>query len=90
MAAARVVEIPPEPEGAERPLEGWKDIAAFIGKSERTARYYGAIGAPIYRRLGRIIAMPSELRRWLALATRPVMQTRFRPRRTRKAKGPDF
>jgi len=57
-------------EGVER-LHGWKAIAAFFGRDERTVkRWEGARGLPIHRIPGggraAVWADSAELRRWLA------------------------
>ena len=52
----------------EKPLEGYKAIAAFLGKSERTTRYWAKDrwrGLPTYMLFGRVYAYPSKLRQWL-------------------------
>lgn len=53
----------------ERPLRGWKEIAAFLGTSSRSAqRWEEELGMPIYRLRGTtgsvVSAYPSELDAW--------------------------
>jgi tetratricopeptide (TPR) repeat protein len=52
-------------------LDGWKDIAAYLGKAERTVkRWEGQRGLPIHRVPGgakaSVYALPIELDQWLA------------------------
>lgn len=54
----------------EAPLTGWKDIAAFLGSSVRTAqRFERELALPVHRTQaskGAVVrAYPSELKRWL-------------------------
>jgi tetratricopeptide (TPR) repeat protein len=62
--------------GASAPrLVGWKDIATFLGKAERTVKRWGKDrGLPIHRVPGgssaSVYAYPAELNKWLA-ATNP-------------------
>ncbi len=51
-------------------LVGWKDIAAYLGKTERTVKRWGASrGLPVYRVPGgakaSVYAFPAELNDWL-------------------------
>ena len=50
----------------ERPLEGWKAIATYLGRSERTAQRWKSKGIPISKHgvLG-VIAYPSQLDEWV-------------------------
>ena len=52
---------------AEKPLEGWRQIAKHLGKSERTVQRWQQKGLPVYRHeaLG-VIAYRSELDLWIA------------------------
>jgi tetratricopeptide (TPR) repeat protein len=60
--------------GASAPrLVGWKDIATFLGKAERTVKRWGKDrGLPIHRVPGgssaSVYAYPAELNKWLAAA----------------------
>lgn len=50
----------------ERPIAGWKAIAAWLGCDESTAkRYERRDGLPVHRRGGSVWAFPSELAAWL-------------------------
>lgn len=50
---------------AER-LDGWKEIAAFLGRSVRTVQVWEALhNLPVHRQLKRVWAVPSELSSWL-------------------------
>ena len=50
-------------------LESWKEIAAFIGRDERTAMRWAAHGMPVHRvpggKRGRVFASRKEISRWL-------------------------
>jgi tetratricopeptide (TPR) repeat protein len=53
---------------------GWKDIAAYLGKTERTVKRWGASrGLPVYHVPGRakasVYAFPAELNDWLTSST---------------------
>lgn len=49
----------------EKRLDGWKEIATFLGVCERTARTWASdFGLPVYRRRGRVFALPAALRLW--------------------------
>jgi len=57
-------------EPREAPLNGWKEIASFFGKDQRTAKRWEATrGLPIHRVPGgnraSVFAYPSELEEWL-------------------------
>src|ERR1700688_437327 len=59
-----------EKSGAPARLDGWKDIAAFLGKAERTVkRWEASRGLPIHRVPGgakaSVYAFPAELNDWL-------------------------
>jgi len=46
-------------------LDGWKEIARFIGRTVRTARRRGKAGMPIYKLpTGGVFAYKSEIRAW--------------------------
>ncbi len=51
-------------------LESWKEIAAFLGRTERTVMRYEDLGMPVHRLPGakrsRVTAYRSELKKWLA------------------------
>src|SRR5580700_592040 len=51
----------------EKPLEGWKDIAKYLGRGERTAQRCEHKGLPVHRHdaLG-VIAYKSEINIWIA------------------------
>jgi hypothetical protein len=50
-------------------LESWKEIAAFIGRDERTAMRWAAQGMPVHRvpagKRGRVFASRQEISQWL-------------------------
>ena len=54
-------------------LESWKEIAAFIGRDERTAMRWAARGMPVHHGPGgkhaRVFASRKEISRWLAKQT---------------------
>ena len=61
----------------EKRLEGWKAIADFLGVCDRTARTWaGSYGLPVWRKRGRVFAMPSALRLWEQTQTTHVSVTR--------------
>lgn len=73
----------------EAPLEGWKEICAHVGLSEKPARARATWGVearmPVYfsRIKGRVIAMRSELDRWkadqlLPVGVAPIRRSRLR------------
>ena len=46
-------------------LDGWKEIAAFLGRSEDTARRRAAEGMPVYKIPGNgVFAYKTEIRKW--------------------------
>jgi hypothetical protein len=60
---------PPPPASAEKDrLESWKEIAAFLGRDERTAMRWEALGLPIRRIPGhkrsRVYASRAEIAQW--------------------------
>lgn len=56
----------------EKPLEGWKEIAHHLGRSERTVQRWERKGLPARRHeaLG-VIAYPSELEAWVRRSKEP-------------------
>jgi hypothetical protein len=63
---------------ADELLRGWKDIARFLGMSERSAQRLEGEGLPIRRRGGPrsvVTAFPEELREWqrLSIARSPSL-----------------
>jgi len=75
-------------EAAER-LHGWKAIAAFFGRDERTVkRWEGSRGLPIHRIPGggraAVWADSGELRRWLEGEPEAVAEPAPRPRTARR------
>lgn len=68
-------------------LQGWKDIAAYLGRGVRTVQRWEQFGLPIHRPAGRekstVFALRSELDKWMENAPAAVMATsneRFRYR----------
>lgn len=60
-------------------LNGWKEIAAYIGKSERTAiRWEAELGLPIHRMQGKageiVFARPEEIEAWRVARERPPVE----------------
>lgn len=54
-------------EDKPRELQGWKQIAAYLGVSIPTAkRYYEEFGLPAFKRGGRYFATPEAVDEWLA------------------------
>lgn len=54
-------------------LEGWKEIASFIGKNPRTAMRYELDTKdplPVYRWRGHVFATSAEVRAWFERQTR--------------------
>jgi hypothetical protein len=53
----------------QEPLNGWKQIAAYLGRGVRTLqRWEREFGLPVHRPHGRrsaVVAIPSELDEWL-------------------------
>ena len=46
-------------------LDGWKEIAAFIGKGLRTARRRAKAGMPVYKLpTGTVFAFKTEVKAW--------------------------
>ncbi len=65
------------PDGPSRRLDGWKDIAAYLGKAERTVkRWEGDRGLPVHRLPGgaraSVYAYKTELDAWLLSANLPA------------------
>src|ERR1700685_2576062 len=67
-------------------LVGWKEIAAYLGKTDRTVKRWGkSRGLPIHRVPGvaktSVYAYPAELDLWLesASAAEPDMEESFAP-----------
>lgn len=59
----------------ERPIEGWKTIAAYIGRSIRKTRklaWTGADKLPVRFYLGEVIAWPTALDDWKDRHTLPL------------------
>ena len=54
----------------EKPLEGWKAIARFLGRSVKTVQRWEQRGLPVHRHevLG-VIAYPSDLETWKRAST---------------------
>ena len=63
------------------PLEGWKAIADALGVSIRTAQYWARAGMPVFRLMGQILAMKSELEFWRRMQKRHVAAARVGARR---------
>lgn len=59
----------PAPNNSKR-LESWKEIASHIGRDERTAMRWEALGMPVHRapgeRRGRVYAFTHEIDAWIA------------------------
>jgi Tol biopolymer transport system component len=54
------------PKSASR-LDGWKDIAAYLGRDQRTAqRWELSDGLPVFREGGKVFAHTADLDRWRA------------------------
>ena len=65
-------------------LNGWKEIASYLGKGVRTAqRYERKFALPVRRPSGRsegaVMATPAEIDAWLSTGTRPQMLTAVAP-----------
>jgi hypothetical protein len=73
-------------------LESWKEIAAFIGRDERTAMRWAARGMPVHHGPGgkhaRVFASRKEISRWLAKQTdgRSESESKHPPERPRRWK----
>jgi len=72
-------------------LESWKEIAAFLGRTERTVMRYEELGMPVHRLPGakrsRVTASRAELTKWLGAEPRteaPVQLTPPDPKRSAK------
>ncbi len=70
----------PPPSNGDR-LESWKEVAAYLGRTEKTARRWEQTeGLPVHRLLhgerGSIYAYRSELDRWRAARTAPGHSSR--------------
>jgi len=46
-------------------LESWKEIAAFVGRTERTAMRWANEGMPVQKRRGRVHASREAINQWL-------------------------
>ena len=53
-------------EDQSRELQGWQEIADFLGLPVATAHRWEESGMPIHRGGRYVYAMPGELNRWLA------------------------
>ena len=47
-------------------LESWKEIAVFVGRTERTAMRWAEEGMPVGKVRGRVVASRAEITRWLS------------------------
>jgi hypothetical protein len=47
-------------------LESWKEIATFVGRTERTAMRWADGGMPVRKVRGRVVASRAEITRWLS------------------------
>jgi hypothetical protein len=47
-------------------LESWKEIATFVGRTERTAMRWADEGMPVRKVRGRVYASRTEIQKWLA------------------------
>ena len=71
-------------------LTSWKEIAAFLGVSVRTAQYWERLGLPVGRlpgARGRVVAVADDLRAWLELHAAnglPHEEAQAEPRGERK------
>ena len=58
-------------------LQGWKEIADYLGRGVRTIQRWEQFGLPIHRPAGRdrsaVFALPSELDKWMANAPAAAM-----------------
>src|SRR5271154_1471540 len=65
------------PQDGDR-LESWKEIAAFLKRTERTVMRYEELGMPVHRMRGakrsRVTASRTELTKWLAEESREETQ----------------
>lgn len=75
ISSANAQEVSPSADRADRGarLVGWKDIAAYLGKTDRTVKRWGKDrGLPVYRVPGKaktsVYAYSSELDQWLESA----------------------
>ena len=51
---------------ADEWLNGWKEIADFLGCSTRTAKkYHYQYNMPVYRKMGPVRALKSEINEWI-------------------------
>lgn len=57
-------ELQPPRTGVESRIEGWKDIARYLGRSVRTVQEWQSEGLPVYRFKKRVWAVESELAQW--------------------------
>ncbi|PKN63247.1 MAG: hypothetical protein CVU57_20290 [Deltaproteobacteria bacterium HGW-Deltaproteobacteria-15] len=55
-----------KPPSSSKPISGWKDIAAFLGKSVRRVKdYYRLMGLPVLKQdQGGVYAYPEKLNEW--------------------------
>lgn len=62
---------------AAKALQGWKEIAAYLGRGVRTIQRWEQFGLPIHRPAGRdrsaVFALPSEIDAWLSRAPAAAM-----------------
>ncbi len=82
--------VPAKPRGAEDRLHSWKEIAAYLGRQQRTVwRWEKEEGLPVHRlqhgRAGSVWAQKSELDAWMAQRSGesvpgPPARSRFRAR----------
>ena len=80
-------QVPPKAVSGETPLQGWKEIAAYLDRDARTARRWELEAAlPVRRHAGErgsVYAYPSELDAWRA-ARKPKAAESEQPQRGRR------
>ncbi len=55
-----------DPARASSRLDGWKDIARYLGRDPRTAQRWEREGLPVFRDGGKVAAYTADLDRWRA------------------------
>jgi hypothetical protein len=59
--------VPKQDKNQPRELQGWQEIAEFLGLPVATAHRWEKSGMPVHRGGRYVYAMPDELNRWLGL-----------------------
>ena len=61
-------------------LQGWQEIAEFLGLPVATAQRWEKSGMPVHRGGRYVYALPEELNRWVAKSRPPALLSTLRPK----------